>query len=217
MNSLKFIVITGAALLLPSCNDVLGNLYDEPNTSSEYGFVKSCTNAEAGVIYINSSDFKMWTYIDFENNSIYTLPVDDTSSLRWDFAVHRYDTKTNNSKVIQTTLTDINQARVWEKDENTLEVGDILTSDKIITDLSTMLDGYVSYTDSYYNPELSKWLNLDINTMPPSYTLSGRVYIIIREDGERAAVKLSDFMNSDGAKGYMSIQYIYPLQDENKN
>lgn len=200
-----------AAMLLPSCNDVLGGLYDEPETTSEYGFVEICTDTEPGLIYINATDYMTWTYIDFADRRIDSLSVEDPAPAKWDFAVHRYDTKTNDGRVIGTSLTDINQARTWKNTDNDPGVADIWTTDKIVTDMSTMMDGYLSYADSYYNPELSEWLDVDTSSMPPTYTLSDKVYILLLDNGEKAALKLVDFMNSASVKGYMSIQYIYPL------
>lgn len=198
-------------MLLPSCNDVLGDLYDEPETTSEYGFVKVSTATEPGEIYINASDYTAWTYIDFADRSIDSVPVYDAAPEHWGIAVHRYDAKTNGARVFGTDLTDINDARTWTKPADERGVTDEWTTDVIVTDMSTMMDGYLTYVDSYYNPELSKWLNVDTSVMPPIYTLSDKVYIIELESGERAAVKLLDFMDSAGFKGYMTIQYIYPL------
>jgi predicted DNA-binding protein with PD1-like motif len=48
--------------------------------------------------------------------------------------------------------------------------------------------------------------------MPPSYTLSGRIYIIRLADGTRAAVRLTNFMNAASVKGYMTLEYQYPLE-----
>lgn len=198
-------------VMFSSCNDVLGSLYDEPEATSEYGFIEPCTPDSPGLIYINATYYTVWTYISFEDRRVDSLSVTAEAPARWDIAVHRYDTKTDHAKVIATPLTDISQARGWENTGHLPEVADIWTTDKIVTDMSTMMDGYLSYADSWYNPELSKWLNVDTGTMPPIYTLSDKVYIICLENGERAAVKLEGYMNSAGVKGYMSIQYIYPL------
>lgn len=198
-------------MLLPSCDDVLGNLYDDPVNTSEYGFIEPCTQTAPGLIYINTTDYETWIYINFKNQQTDSLSVYDPAPTRWDFAVHRYDTKTNGAKVVQTELTDINLARDWENNAHLPEVADIWTTDKIAVDMSTMMDGYLTYIDSYYNPELSKWLDVDISTMPPIYTLSNKVYVIYLENGERAAVKLKDFMSKSGIKGYLLIEYIYPL------
>ena len=62
------------------------------------------------------------------------------------------------------------------------------------------------------NAELSKWLDVDISIMPPIYTPSERVYIIRLKDGSCAAVKLVDFRNESLIKGFLTIEYIYPLE-----
>lgn len=212
MKNFIIILFSGvAAMVLSSCDDAMGRFYDEPVTTSEFGFVELCTDSKPGLIYINATEYTVWNYIDFPNHKIDSLSVTDPEPSHWDFAVHRYDTKTNNAKVIETSLTDINSAREWKNTDNNPGVSDIWTTDKIVTDMSTMMDGYLSYVDSYYNPELSTWLNVDTSTMPPIYTLSNKVYILLLEDGSRAAVKLTDYMNAAGIKGYMTIQYIYPL------
>lgn len=198
-------------MLLPSCNDVLGDLYDDGTATGEYGFVETCTESTPGLIYINATDYKAWTYIDFEDRRIDSMSVTDPEPAQWDFAIHRYDAKTNQATVVETSLTDITQAFSWSEAAVGDEVADIWTTDKIITDMSTMMDGYLSYVESFYNPKLSEWLNVDTSTMPPIYTTSDKVYIILLRNGKRAAVKLSDYMNAAGIKGYMSIQYIYPL------
>ena len=41
--------------------------------------------------------------------------------------------------------------------------------------------------------------------------MSGRVYVIRMKDGTCAAVKLDNYMNTAGVKGYLTIYYIYPL------
>ena len=201
-----------AAMLLPSCNDLLGDIYDEPVASSEYGFIETCSGSKPGMIYVDATDYEVWTYISFADRTIEPLPVDAPAPEKWDMAVHRYDTKTNGGVVFATSLSDISLAQGWRPSAGEKGVADIWTTDKIVTDMSTMMDGYLSYADSYYNPVLSEWLDVDTSTMPPVYTLSGKVYVIEMADGRKAAVKLSDFMNGAGVKGYMSIQYIYPLQ-----
>lgn len=198
-------------MLLPSCNDVLGDIYDKPVDSPEYGFIEPCTASAPGRIYVNASDYTVWNYITFEDRHIDSLSVYGPQPAKWDIAIHRYDAKTNNARVVETGLSDIVQALTWEKAPDDVEVADIWTTNQIVTDMSTMMDGYLSYAESYYNAELSKWLNVDTGTMPPVYTPSDRVYIIYLENGMRAAVRLADYMNSAGVKGYMSLQYIYPL------
>ena len=138
-----------------------------------------------------------------------TLDVDSPAPASWDIAVHRYDAKTNGAKVAMSSASDFAEARMAATSSF---VADEWTTETIVTDMSTMMDGYLSYAESFYNAELSTWLDVDKSTMPPIYTLSGKVYIIALSDGNNIAVKLSDYMNADGVKGYMTIEYIYPFE-----
>ena len=78
--------------------------------------------------------------------------------------------------------------------------------------MSGMMDGNIVYMESYYNEELSKWLNVDKSNMPPTYTLSNKVYMVKLKDGTYAAVRLTNYMNASGVKGFMTIDYIYPCE-----
>lgn len=88
-------------------------------------------------------------------------------------------------------------------------VADVWTTNVIVTDMSTMMDGYLSYTESFYNPELSKWLDVDKSTMPPIYTLSGKRYFVNLGDGREVALRLINFMNESGVKGFLTIEYQF--------
>lgn len=198
---LKF--LTGVAFIctLSACNGI----YDEPDTDTDTGF------GEEGEIVIDASSYTKWVYIDFSNKSTVTLEYDETPPANWDIAVHRYDVKTNGAKVIETDCEDFNSAKTTDLD-NTEGVSDIFTTSQIITDISTMMEGYLGYTDSFYNPELSKWLNVDTSTMPPVYSLSGKIYIVYLADGSSVGVKLTAYMNDLKVKGFLTIQYIYPFR-----
>jgi len=82
---------------------------------------------------------------------------------------------------------------------------------QVVVDMSTMMDGYLGYSPAHVNPVLSRWLDVNTSTMPPVYTLSRKVYIVQMEDGTLAALFFSDYVNEKAAKGYITIQYRYPL------
>ena len=190
--------------LLSACNGILDGIYDEPDNENNTGFENE------GEIFIDATSYTQWVYIDFSERSTVTLGYDEDAPQNWDIAVHRYDVKTNGAKVVETNYSDFDEAITATIDEADL-VGDIWTTNQIVIDMSTMMDGYLGYTESSYNPELSKWLNVDTSTMPPIYTPSGKVYIVYLPDGTRAGVKLLNFMNDMQVKGYMTIQYMYPF------
>ncbi|MDE6160443.1 MAG: HmuY family protein, partial [Muribaculaceae bacterium] len=136
-----------------------------------------------------------------------TLDVDEPEPEQWDIAVHRYDVRTNGGAACCTEATELTLPLPMANSFTP----DVWTTEKIITDMSTMAEGYLTYAPSWYNAVVSEWLDVDTSTMPPLYTPSGKVYVVQMADGRRAALRLADFMNAAGVKGYMTIEYIYPL------
>lgn len=198
VNRICFSVMTGAAaMLLSACNGLFSSVYDTPDadTGSEFGFVSAATDNNPGKIYIDATDYERWTYINFNDMSIDTLDVNDPEPKKWDIALHRYDAKTNGGSVMEEGASEY--------------VADVWTTNVIVTDMSTMMDGYLSYTESFYNPKLSKWLDVDKSTMPPIYTLSGKRYFVNLGDGREVALRLINFMNESGVKGFLTIEYQF--------
>lgn len=209
-NLIRCIAAPGAAILLLSgCNGMFAGIYDEPLEVSDYGFVEKCKPGVPGEIYVDATSYTDWVYIDFASATVETRSVTEDAPANWDFAVHRYDAKTNGGAVMGTDVTDINALTSLPAGEF---VPDEWTTETIVTDMSTMMDGYLSYVDSDYNPELSKWLDVDTSTMPPVYTLSGKVYVLRLADGSMAALRLANFMNDSAIKGYLTIKYSYPIE-----
>lgn len=216
---LLILLPVGAALLsLPSCNGLFAGIYDEPVAASEFGFTKVEQATSSGTIYIDATSYTKWTYIDFDTYSIDTTLIAEDGSESgevmegWDLAVHRYDTKTNGGSVLETEYTSLDEFRVSGRIPEGEYVEDIWTEDRITIDMSQMMNGVILYAPSWYNPELSKWLNVDTSTMPPVYTMSGRVYVLKTQDGKAAALQLNNYMNDSKVKGFMTIDYIYPVE-----
>jgi hypothetical protein len=202
-----------AAMLLSSCNGLFDEIYDNVTTDevvSEYGFTKLSSDVEVGTIYVDASSYTKWIYLDFSEHRADSVSVFDEAPLNWDLAIHRYDAKTNGGAVAETDIEDFNLLSTAKIGNY---VGDTFTTKKIVTDMSTMMDGYLSYVESDYNATLSQWLNVDTSNMPPTYTLSNKIYILRLADGSKAALKLENYMNESAIKGYMTISYMYPLND----
>jgi hypothetical protein len=202
-----------AAMLLSSCNGLFDEIYDNVTTDevvSEYGFTKLSSDVEVGTIYVDASSYTKWIYLDFSEHRADSVSVFDEAPQNWDLAIHRYDAKTNGGAVAETDIADFNLLSTAKIGNF---VGDTFTTKKIVTDMSTMMDGYLSYVESDYNATLSQWLNVDTSNMPPTYTLSNKIYILRLADGSKAALKLENYMNESAIKGYMTISYMYPLND----
>lgn len=215
MNKIISILILAAILpTLIACNGLMSGIYDEPEAADtgDFGFLNPSSQGNPGIVYIDATSYTDWTYIDFANKKIETIDVEDDAPQMWDIAVHRYDVKTNGATVLETQYTEFDKARAIIGQSADAYVADVWTTEKIVIDMSTMMDGYLGYVASDYNAELSKWLDVDTSIMPPIYTPSDKVYLIRLKNGSLDAVKLADYMDSAGVKGFMTIQYIYPFE-----
>lgn len=201
-------------LLFSACNGILDDIYDAPQSeeNKEYGFVAVDNQTHTGRIYIDATDYTEWHYIDLHNKQVITTGVDGQAPGNWDLAIHRYDTKTHDGAVVESTATDFSTLPALASIADEAFTKDMWTTDKITVDMSHMMDGIILYNEDFYNPCLSKWLHVDTSTMPPVYTLSGKVYLIRLADGTHAALRLANFMNDAAVKGFMTIDYLYPVQ-----
>ena len=208
-------VLGGCAVcLLSACNGIFGNIYDTAEPSDEtsaYGFVKPCTDSEAGRIYIDTQDYTQWVYLDFEAQTTAVAAVADEAPEAWDIALHRYDVKTHDGRAAETSYSDLSKWVAAGRPAPAEEYADIWSDERIMTDLSHMMDSIIVYTPSYYNPCLSRWLDVDLRTMPPIYKPSNRVYTVRFDDGRGMALRFLNYMDDRGAKGYIMIDYLYPV------
>lgn len=191
----KLAVVAGTFWLFTACADWI---YDEEEGKGEWN------------TRIDATNYADWIYIRFSTQDTIRKKYDEAAPAAWDFALHRYDCKTNGGAVLETSyrsLTELVPPVVL------LPEDDFITdvAGKISVDMSGMMDGNIVYADSPLNEVLGKWLNVDTGTMPPIYTPSNRVYLLRLADGTYAALLFTDFSNDAGVKGYISFDYIYPL------
>lgn len=211
---ISFMAGTAAMVSLASCNGIFGGIYDAPETDADigYGFIVVDDERRTGRIYIDATDYAEWHYIDLDGRRVVQTPVEGMPPERWDFAVHRYDVKTNGGAVWESAAGDFGSI----PDLGTLSPDDFTcdewTTDRITVDMSQMMDGVIVYAEDYRNPCLSRWLDVDTSTMPPIYTLSGKVYLLRLADGTHAALRLANFMDDAAVKGFLTIDYMYPVE-----
>lgn len=213
---IKLIMLGMISLSFPACNGILGGIYDEPlaEEKNEFGFIETDETNNSGTVYIDATSYTRWTYINFHTLTVDSLEIseDMLEPENWDIAIHRYDAKTHGASVLETGFTGLSTLKVSGEIPQGDYVPDEWTTNKIVVDMSGMMDGKLKYAESYYNRELSKWLFVDTSTMPPDYNPSNKVYVIRLNDNTVAAVRLRNFMNASGVKGYMTIDYIYPFE-----
>ena len=219
----SFAFVLGAALVsLSACDGIFEGLYDKPATSVEYG-INPNADGVTGTLLIDATDYAQWTYIDLHAGRVDSTritgtdgteePLGDSGILPadWDFAIHRYDVKTNNGAVIETAFTSMDAMLLATGIPDGEYVADTQTD--ITIDMSGMMDGNILYAQSDCNTELAKWLDVDTSTMPPIYTLSYKVYVVRLEDGTHAALRLNSFRNEQNTSGHLTIEYAYPLEE----
>lgn len=210
----------GATMLLfPACDGILDGIYDQPRTTTGDGF--NPNGDGTGTLFIDATDYAQWTYINLHTEEIDStritgtdgteVPMGENASLpaEWDFAIHRYDVKTNGGAVLETEATSLDAVLLMSSIPTGNYVSD--TETQITIDMSGMMEGNILYATSSYNAELAKWLDVDTSTMPPIYTLSNKVYILRMADGTYAALRLTAFRNEQNTSGYLTIEYAYPL------
>lgn len=201
-------------LSLSACEGIFEHIYDAPLAEENkiYGFIAVDDKTHTGRIYIDATDYTEWHYIDLIHKEVVTKHVDEEAPSHWSFAVHRYDAKTHAGAVLESDATDFSSLPSIQSLPEERFVTDEWTTRKITVDMSQMMDGVIRYAEDYYNSCLSKWLHVDTSTMPPLYSLSGKIYLLRLSDDSYAALRLSNYMNDAAVKGFMTIDYLYPVE-----
>lgn len=209
-NFLFILSMAGPSMYL-SCDSI----YDDP-------IEQNSGSSDGSFSYIDATSYTQWVYFNLNDGSTVTLDYDNTDDIpdEWMFAMHRYDCKTNGGAVCETSYTSMES---MEKDIangkfSPAQTGTFVedTAGSITVDMSHMMEGYLVYAESTINTEMGKWIDVDTSTMPPIYTMSGKVYLLRLADGTMAAILFTAFSNpyNYDTKGYISFDYTYPLNIE---
>ncbi len=198
----------------PSCNGTFDGIYDEPAKENEvqYGFKNVDLSKNTGTVYVDASSYTRWIYLNFHDRTIDSLEIKsgDAEPANWDVALHRYDSRVLDGGAMETEFTELNAFVKSGKLPEGEFTADVMS--RITTDMSGMMDGNIETIESPVNEVLAKWLDVDTSTMPPIYTLSNKVYLVKLKDGTIVALKLKDFRNEKFDKGFLTIDYVYPVQ-----
>lgn len=212
---------------LSACEGIFDGVYDTAPAEElkDFGFIEVDDANYSGTIYVDATDYTKWIYVDLHEQVVDSTRIVDESGAEiplgesgvlpqsWDFAIHRYDAKTNDGAVLESGSTGFDVLISAGHIPEGTYVTDEWTTDRITIDMSGMMQGNIKYAASNYNSVLSSWLDVDTSTMPPIYSLSNKVYIVRLKDGTHAALKLVDYRNSNMDKGFMKIEYIYPFEN----
>lgn len=200
---LKQLILLPALLALVSCDGLFGGLYDEP-AENPFGFVQRDDDGRGGTLRIDATSYTRWTYIDLQHRHIDTanITLGQEAPPEWDFAIHHYDVKTHDGTAAESPFDNVDMAMELE--------GLVFVADadsQVVIDMSTMMEGYLGYTPSPVNPVLSRWLDVDLSTMPPIYTPSNKVYLLRLSDGTLVALQFTSYMDESLLKGIVTLRY----------
>lgn len=129
----------------------------------------------------------------------------------WTLSFHRNNVRTNGGAVLETHYTSFDQlppnsseftGATFSKDE--------WSETEVWADQSQMFQSLVGCQGININKVLSSWLRLDIPPMPPLFTLNSHVFILRLQNGRYAAIQLQNYMNTEGTKCWLTINYKYP-------
>lgn len=206
----NILILAISACLFSGCNGIFSWIYDPAPQKTAFGFVETNPITHSGTIYIDATDYAKWTYINLAEMTIDTSNAkNDVEPAEWDFAIHRYDVKTNNGSAMETDYASIDQIIAGG-----ISLSGVFTPDtfsKVMVDVSDMINNNIEYVDSYINPVLSKWLDVNTDQMPPIYTLSNKIYVLQLSNGQLAALQFTNYMSPTSAKGFVTIKYVFPI------
>lgn len=129
----------------------------------------------------------------------------------WSIAVHRNNVRTNGGAVLETHYSSMDEL----PESSSAFTGATFHSDEwteteVWADQSQMLQSLVGCQGISVNKVLSSWLKLEIPPMPPTFAQNSHVFIIRLKNGNYAAVQLANYMDAEGTKCWLTINYKYP-------
>lgn len=200
-------------MLIASCDGILEGIYDEASDDEDINIFGT------GSLTVDASAYDRWMYINFHTLTLDSMTIDldlddplAEEPTEWDIAVHRYDARTNNGAAMETIYTSL-ETLLQDGD---MPEGDFVAdqADSVYVDMSQVLSGVLGYLYCDVNRELSKWMDVNLTVIPPTYTLSGRVYIVRFSDNTLCALKLSNYKDDNGNTCRLTIDYVYPYEPE---
>lgn len=130
----------------------------------------------------------------------------------WSIAVHRQEVRTNGGEVLKTSYTSMDQLPETSEEFHNMEfTPDEWSERDVWTDNSRMLTQLIGCQGIKINKVLSSWITVHIPPIPPSYTSDSHVFIIRFPNGKYAAVQLQDYVNDQGVRCWLTINYRYPF------
>ena len=129
----------------------------------------------------------------------------------WDLAIHYADARTNGGAVLKTSYTSIDDLPASSADFSGTEfTPDEWSESDVWAEQTEQLNKILGCQGININNVLSSWLQVDMKSLPPLFTLDSHVFLIRLKSGRYAAVQLKNYMDANGDKGILTINYKYP-------
>ena len=129
----------------------------------------------------------------------------------WDRAIHYADARTNGGAVLKTSYTSIDDLPASSADFSGTEfTPDEWSESDVWADQTEQLNKILGCQGININKVLSSWLQVEMKSLPPLFTLDSHVFLIRLKSGRYAAVQLKNYMDANGDKGILTINYKYP-------
>lgn len=130
---------------------------------------------------------------------------------QWDIAIHYADARTNGGAVLKTSYTNIDDLPASSADFSGVEfTPDEWSESDVWADQTEQLNKLLGCQGIKINKVLSSWLQVEMKSLPPLFTLDSHVFLVKLKSGRYAAVQLRNYMDANGDKGHLTINYKYP-------
>ncbi|HCC87813.1 MAG TPA: hypothetical protein DEQ17_06325 [Prevotella sp.] len=130
---------------------------------------------------------------------------------QWDIAIHYADARTNGGAVLKTSYTNIDDLPASSADFSGAEfTPDEWSESDVWADQTEQLNKLLGCQGIKINKVLSSWLQVEMKSLPPLFTLDSHVFLVKLKSGRYAAVQLRNYMDANGDKGHLTINYKYP-------
>jgi HmuY protein len=171
---------------------------------------------------IDTRSYTTWTYFSFEKGVLGVYKeneFDYKNNTEWDLAFHRWDVRTNCGEsgsgkggAYQTQYGGPLNVDIWSIMPSK---GEFVEDTHLKTYMAPpSMDPSAPAEQRLEVPAnlvLSKWLEVQMSTIPPKYVILDKAFVVRTASGKHAAIKFTNYMNDKAVKGYASFDYVYPL------
>ena len=129
----------------------------------------------------------------------------------WSIAIHRDNIRTNGAEAVRTPYTSMDQLPESSADFSGLPFEpDQWNENAVWVKQDRMLQGFVGNQGIRISQVLSQMLTVSLPPIPPAFSMDSHVYLVSFPNRKIAALQLVNYMNPEGTKCWLTINYRYP-------